>query len=410
MIWDKFEKTGDWPLASELQRELFQAGKRLNATEFGRDMPGTLGHLDVSNGTIILTPRALFYLHAPRPVLDRMAQLVRILVDRYGTAGVEPEISSEEFKRLLSIDARRSRQLATLLMEDRFLFRPCGGTIDENTQQFRADENFVIELPNVQSIEDYFEVQDRIWYSVPRGGEIPHELIDVPQLMPEAEIEAQPAVVVVEPPSTSSTRQAAPALQGLHPLIAHACTQLWANGHCREAIGTAALVVRDAVRELSGLDDLDGHPLMAHAFSPKEPKIVVADLRTVKGRDLQQGTHLLAMGAMAALRNVHAHNLDEPPQMKPGSSWRSSVTSRDGSTMLGRRYLSGRNSLGGTDRGREPRGFWSAEDRCLVGEVRVHDARPCRRSAKPQACDPMPHGQSADAPVARPMTGCRPRR
>jgi uncharacterized protein (TIGR02391 family) len=148
---------------------------------------------------------------------------------------------------------------------------------------------------------------------VPRAGEIPHQLIDVPELTPEPEIAAQQAVVVVEPQIIRSTRQGAPRLQDIHPLIADACTQLWANGHRREAIGTAALVVRDAVRELSGLDDLDGHPLMAQAFSPKKPKIVVADLRTVKGRDLQQGTHLLAMGAMAALRNFHAHNLDEPP-------------------------------------------------------------------------------------------------
>ena len=66
----------------------------------------------------------------------------------------------------------RPDKLAILLMQDRFLFRPAGGRIEENTQKFRADENSVIELPNVQSIEDYFEVQNRIWYSVPRAGEI----------------------------------------------------------------------------------------------------------------------------------------------------------------------------------------------------------------------------------------------
>jgi hypothetical protein len=94
MIWDKFEKTGESPQASDLQRELFRAGRRFNATEFGREMPGTLGHLDVSNGTIILTPRALLYVPAARAVLDRIAQLVRILVDRYAIERVQPEISS----------------------------------------------------------------------------------------------------------------------------------------------------------------------------------------------------------------------------------------------------------------------------------------------------------------------------
>jgi uncharacterized protein (TIGR02391 family) len=309
MIWEKFDATGEWPQASELQRELFRAGRRFSATEFGRQMPGALGHLDVSKGTIILTPLALSYLHAPRLVLDRMAQLARILVERYAADGVEPEVNSEEFHELLGIDEQQTRQLATLLMNDRFLFLPAGGRLEDSTQKFRADEDSVIELANVQSIDDYFEVQNRIWYSAPRAGEIPQEPLDVSEFTAEAGINVEPGVGA-EPNVRRTTGHAA--LEGLHPMIAEACSELWANGHRREAIGKAALAVRDAVRDLSGLDDLDGHPLMAQAFSPKDPFIVVADLRTVRGRDLQQGAHLFAMGAMAAIRNVHAHNLEQP--------------------------------------------------------------------------------------------------
>jgi uncharacterized protein (TIGR02391 family) len=319
MIWDKFDRTGDWPQAKDLQRELFRAGQRFNSTEFGRGIPGTLGRLDVSDGTIILTPRALMFVPAACPVLDHIAQLVRILVDRYATAGVEPEISSQEFGDLLGIDDRETRQLAMVLLNDGFLFRSAGGVVGDSTQKFRADEDTVIELPNAQSIEDYFEVQDRIWYSVPRAGEIPHDLLVAPERPDEAEVTSEPEVavqpgIVIGPQASPATRKEVAGLDGLHPTITRACSDLWANGHRREAVGTAALAVRDVVRELSGLDDLDGHPLMAQAFSPKEPRIVVADLRTVKGRDLQQGTHLIAMGAVAALRNVHAHNLDEPPE------------------------------------------------------------------------------------------------
>jgi len=311
MLWERFETTGEWPQASELQRELFRAGRRFSAMEFGREMPGTLGHLDVSNGTIILTPRALLYAPAARPVLDRIAQLVRILVDRYATEGVPPEITSEEFEDLLGVDDRQTRQLAMLLMHDRFLFRAAGGRVEDNTQKFAADENSVIELPHVQSIEDYFGAQDRIWYSVPRGAEIPQELLDVPELQSGPEVTVQHSVAA-EPRISHSTPEARAGLEGLHTTVTDACSELWANGHRREAILKASLAVRDVVRQLSGLEHLDGHSLMAEAFSPKEPRIVVADLRTATGRDVQQGTHFFAMGAMAALRNVHAHNVDEP--------------------------------------------------------------------------------------------------
>jgi uncharacterized protein (TIGR02391 family) len=106
-----------------------------------------------------------------------------------------------------------------------------------------------------------------------------------------------------------------PTLSGLHPLITEAAEDLWNDGHRREAIGRAAVALLAAVRELSGLDT-DGHDLMARAFRPEDPRIVVADLRTENGRNLQRGTHMIAMGLVAAIRNPVSHTLadhDENP-------------------------------------------------------------------------------------------------
>jgi len=97
-------------------------------------------------------------------------------------------------------------------------------------------------------------------------------------------------------------------LAGLDRSIVEAAEALWNDGHRREAIQRAATAVLNQVRTQSGLD-LDGKPLMAQAFSPEAPRIVVADLRTENGRNLQAGTHLIAMGSVAAIRNPVSHTL-----------------------------------------------------------------------------------------------------
>ncbi len=107
----------------------------------------------------------------------------------------------------------------------------------------------------------------------------------------------------------AETQEPEPAtLAGLHSLITKAAQELWDDGHRREAINAAAIALLDAVRNQSGLQ-LDGHDLMARAFNPDNPRIVIADLRTDNGRNLQRGTHFIAMGAVAAIRNPASHTL-----------------------------------------------------------------------------------------------------
>ena len=108
------------------------------------------------------------------------------------------------------------------------------------------------------------------------------------------------------PAETQPAEQAT--LAGLHQLISGAARELWDGGHRREAIQAAAIALLDAVRSQSGLQ-LDGHDLMARAFNPDNPRIVIADLRTDNGRNLQRGTRFIAMGAVAAIRNPASHTL-----------------------------------------------------------------------------------------------------
>jgi uncharacterized protein (TIGR02391 family) len=59
---------------------------------------------------------------------------------------------------------------------------------------------------------------------------------------------------------------------------------------------------------MTGLD-LDGSKLMGEAFADSDPPIVLADLSTETGRNVQAGFRFLFMGAVRGIRNPDAHEL-----------------------------------------------------------------------------------------------------
>nr|QNO47578.1 hypothetical protein HEDHIHPB_00007 [Methanosarcinales archaeon ANME-2c ERB4] len=64
--------------------------------------------------------------------------------------------------------------------------------------------------------------------------------------------------------------------------------------------------VKEILRNRTG-KELDGASLMTNAFSEKSPVIVLADLSTETGRNIQKGFMQIFAGAMTGIRNPHAH-------------------------------------------------------------------------------------------------------
>ena len=96
----------------------------------------------------------------------------------------------------------------------------------------------------------------------------------------------------------------------LHPRVQVVAQQRFSAGHYADAVEATlkelASVIRSLVLQRAG-PELDGVSLMQTAFSPKNPIIVLADLSTQSGRDMQRGYMDLFAGTMAAIRNPKAH-------------------------------------------------------------------------------------------------------
>jgi uncharacterized protein (TIGR02391 family) len=97
---------------------------------------------------------------------------------------------------------------------------------------------------------------------------------------------------------------------------------LFANGHFAQAVLEAVKVMRDVLREASGLE-LDGDRLAGKALNPENPLIVVGDLSTETGRSRQRGVMLIAQGIFGArceIRSRTSGSFSSRP--KPGRWWR----------------------------------------------------------------------------------------
>ena len=65
--------------------------------------------------------------------------------------------------------------------------------------------------------------------------------------------------------------------------------------------------VKDIVKRKTG-DEFDGAKLMRKAFSPNDPIIVLDDLSTLTGKNIQQGYMEIFAGAIIGIRNPKTHN------------------------------------------------------------------------------------------------------
>lgn len=105
--------------------------------------------------------------------------------------------------------------------------------------------------------------------------------------------------------------------QLIHPEIARVSRPKFRDEHYFEAARCAFIEINVRVKKLFPelRDDkgrqYDGRALMQQVFSEKHPKIVLGDLDTDTGRNMQIGYMNMFAGSVSALRNPKAHENDE---------------------------------------------------------------------------------------------------
>jgi uncharacterized protein (TIGR02391 family) len=92
----------------------------------------------------------------------------------------------------------------------------------------------------------------------------------------------------------------------LHPEIISVAKTRFESGHFADAVEAGFKEVNDRIKKLCKTatgKEYDGADLMWKAFSPKQPILLLGDLSTDTGKDMQQGYMEIFAGAIIGIRN-----------------------------------------------------------------------------------------------------------
>jgi uncharacterized protein (TIGR02391 family) len=95
-------------------------------------------------------------------------------------------------------------------------------------------------------------------------------------------------------------------VKDLHSEVRSVAEAYLKAGHPEAAVFEVFKAISIRVKKMTGLPE-DGTTLMSRALSDKNPRLVLADLNTETGRNIQTGYRFLFMGAVQGIRNPGAH-------------------------------------------------------------------------------------------------------
>jgi len=104
----------------------------------------------------------------------------------------------------------------------------------------------------------------------------------------------------------------------LHPKIVEVSKNRFETKHFADSVEAALKevdnIVKALVKQITGQEHVGGAGLMHEAFSVNKPIIILGDLSTQTGKDIQQGYMEIFAGSMSGIRNPKAHdniNIDD---------------------------------------------------------------------------------------------------
>nr|QJS06383.1 hypothetical protein [Polaromonas sp.] len=95
----------------------------------------------------------------------------------------------------------------------------------------------------------------------------------------------------------------------LHPAIYESSLKQFNDGHLREAVMNSVTAVYDLIRDRTKLK-LDGNALASQAFGLEKGILILSELGTESGNNVQKGFMQIYQGIYTGIRNPSAHTLD----------------------------------------------------------------------------------------------------
>ncbi len=289
-----FEQRGKWPTRQYVQAVLDQ-DYHLDLDDVLEAAPQSLVYsTGTQEGSEVTLTVAGLAAAGDKEDVQRFVEALRWCVaEQMGFRPADPgkteqlRLEAEQFRsewtsRGQTVTATEMAKLRAMLTTEG-IYSSIGGEGDSWT--VTLDRRSVYPYRDVETTEDYLTVKEA-------STAAPTE--QVPQIGPPAYASRGRFFLTTE-------------LDELPAKVREACSTLFLDGHFAQGVAEAAKVMRDVLREASGLD-LDGDQLAGKALNPDNPLIVLGHLSTETGKSRQRGVMLIAQGIFGAVRNPLAHH------------------------------------------------------------------------------------------------------
>lgn len=169
LAFASWDRTGEWPNAKRLQREVERSGKRLDVDLTGRRLDPTLGFIEQQfDGRVVLKVAGMRDIPSAQPYLDGFVATVRLAYKIYLDSEEEtsPRLTDKLVKTDLKFDSGMAWRIFTLLDREFFIIGGGGSTPEERTFQRDVSDD-IRHFRDVQTIDDYLDVQKRLMDPAP---------------------------------------------------------------------------------------------------------------------------------------------------------------------------------------------------------------------------------------------------
>jgi len=312
-IYDRWKETGEWPKSLKLSVDVRDKGDLYGmAKNLGYGFI-TAGDRGKRGEECKLTVLGIALCEGAEKDLDNFINFIKYCTEKYIEDPDDAKVSSEELKKYFSLSDVETNRLFELVYNSaavsQFHFPHSSKTGDGN-YSFEIGHD-ILKYEPIKNFGDYFSKLEKVYLPLSFGGTRGQKFTNeeksnsVKERRSLKEQKSQNGELLENSPTTLDYFW-----DLIHPEIKRVAKKKFEDGHCADAVESSLkeieVRVRKVVKDETG-EELTGTGLMRKAFNPQSPIIVIQDIDTQSGKDIQAGYDHIFAGAMQGIRNPKAH-------------------------------------------------------------------------------------------------------
>jgi len=294
LIYDQWKETGEWPKSLRLSVDVRDKGDLYGMAENLGYGFITAGNRGKSEEDCKLTVLGVALCEGAEKDLNNFVNFIKYCTEKYIEDPDDVKVSSEELKKYFSLSDVETNRLCELVCSSNAVSNFCSsrGKTGDGKYSFTIGSD-ILKYEHIKNFEDCVSKSEKGYLTSRFGGTYGQKFAD------EELLENRPTKLAYHD-----------FWDLIHPEIIVVAKKKFEDGHYADAVESSLKEIEVRVRKVvkdETDEELTGTSLMRKAFNPQSPIIIIQDIDTQSGKNIQEGYSHIFAGAMQGIRNPKAH-------------------------------------------------------------------------------------------------------